>query len=190
MGPERRPKKVIIVGSAGAGKSTLAKQLGPLLGLEVIHLDALFWKPGWVETPRDEWRAIQQRLITRDSWLIDGNYGSTLDLRLAAADTIIFIDLSRWLCLWRVLKRRVKYHGRVRSDIGSGCPESIDWEFFRWVFRFPTDERPQVLKKLEQHAPGKTVYRLRTPAEVGRFLRQMGEKAAAGETKSGRESGR
>ncbi len=175
-----RHKKVIIIGSAGAGKSTLAKRLGPLLGLGVFHLDALFWKPGWVQTPRDEWRALQQELLARDSWLIDGNYGSTLELRLAAADTVIFMDFPRWLCLWRVFNRRIQYRGRTRSDMGPGCPEHIDWEFFRWVWRFPLVERPEVLWKLDQYARGKTVYHLRSPAEVRRFLAEIEARPGAG----------
>ncbi|MHB8756877.1 MAG: P-loop NTPase family protein, partial [Bacillota bacterium] len=137
-------KKVLIIGPSGAGKSTLAKRLGSLLGLEIIHLDALYWKPGWVATPRDEWHALQQGLLARDSWLIDGNYGSTMELRLPAADTVIFMDFPRWLCLWRVFKRRLRYRGRTRSDIGPGCPEQIDWEFFKWVWRFPAVERPRI----------------------------------------------
>jgi adenylate kinase family enzyme len=83
-------KRIAIIGSCGAGKSTLARQMGTILGLEVIHLDSFFWKPGWVETPRVEWRSTVENLVKRETWIIDGNYGSTFDIRLEAADTIVF----------------------------------------------------------------------------------------------------
>jgi len=94
--------KIAVIGSPGAGKSTLARQLGQVLGSEVFHLDAFYWKPGWVETPKEEWVEIQKKLVTKDSWIIDGNYGSTIEIRLQAAEVIIFLDLPRSVCLWRV----------------------------------------------------------------------------------------
>ena len=85
--------KIVIIGSSGSGKSTLAARLGPILNLPVYHLDRLFWRPGWQETPRDEWRMLQQKLCAEPQWIIDGNYSGTLDVRLAACDTVIWLDL-------------------------------------------------------------------------------------------------
>ncbi len=98
-------QRVAIIGSCGAGKTTLAKSLGERLDLPVIHLDAHYWQPGWQATDADEWQKIQQKLVKGDRWIIDGNYGSTMDIRLTAADTIVWLDFSRYLCLWRVFKR-------------------------------------------------------------------------------------
>src|SRR6516165_4905489 len=95
-------KKVLVIGSGGAGKSIFARHLGTLLNLDVIHRDALYWHPGWVQTPSAEWRQVIAELLRRDAWIIDGNYSSTLALRLAACDTVIFIDIARLICLWRV----------------------------------------------------------------------------------------
>ena len=92
-------KRISIVGSGGAGKSTFAHQLADILHLPVIHLDALYWQPGWVATPQDEWRDKQQQLVQQECWIIDGNYTSTLDVRFAVADTIIFLDFPRFRCL-------------------------------------------------------------------------------------------
>jgi adenylate kinase family enzyme len=118
-------KKILIIGSGGAGKSTLACELGTILGLEVIHLDAWYWNPGWVETPKAEWQNIIQDLTLRESWIMDGNYGGTLDVRLSVADTVIFLDFPRLLCLSRVIKRRFIYAGQSRPDMASDCPERL-----------------------------------------------------------------
>ncbi|MEH2257160.1 AAA family ATPase [Nostoc sp.] len=117
-------KKILIIGSGGAGKSTLARELGTILSLEVIHLDAWYWNPGWVETPKTEWQSIIQDLTLRESWIMDGNYGGTLDVRLSVADTVIFLDFPRILCLSRVIKRRFTYAGQSRPDMALDCPES------------------------------------------------------------------
>ena len=126
-----RPKKVAIIGSGGSGKSALAREFGQALDLPVYHLYALFWRPGWVETPRDEWRATIEKLVEQDAWILDGNYGGTIEIRLAAADTIVFLDLPKTLCLWRVLKRTVLGFGRIRPDMAPGCPEKFSWEFLK-----------------------------------------------------------
>lgn len=119
-------KKILIIGSGGVGKSTLARELGTILGLEVIHLDTWYWNPGWVETPKAEWQSIVQDLTLPESWIMDGNYSGTLDLRLSVADTVIFLDFTRILCLARVIKRRFMYAGQSRPDMASDCPERLN----------------------------------------------------------------
>jgi adenylate kinase family enzyme len=90
-------RRVLVIGSGGSGKSTVAAQLGELLELEVNHLDKFYWNPGWVETAPDEWIKTVTELVNRDSWIIDGNYSGTLELRLRQCDTIVFLDLPRFL---------------------------------------------------------------------------------------------
>ena len=162
-----------MIGCAGAGKSTLAQEMGGGLGLEVIHLDRLFWRPGWVETPREEWRAIQEDLLRREAWIIDGNYGSTLPLRLAAADTVLFLDFPRLLCLVRVVRRWLANYGRVRPDLGPGCPERIDLEFIRWIWNFRRKSRPRILANLADFPANKEPIVLRRPGEVRRLLQTL-----------------
>lgn len=130
--------KIMIVGNGGAGKSTLAQALGQLTGIPVHHLDAHYWQPGWVETDRDTWIDIQQTLMQAPQWILEGNYSGTMDQRVAAADTIIFLDFNRWVCLWGVITRRLKYWNRSRPDTGQGCPERLDWAFLKWVYQYPT----------------------------------------------------
>jgi adenylate kinase family enzyme len=86
-------KKIILIGSGGSGKSTLARKLGDKLEIDVYHLDALFWKPNWEGAPKDEQRKVQNDLVKKEEWIIDGNYGGTMDIRLNAADTVIFLDI-------------------------------------------------------------------------------------------------
>src|SRR3954466_4414965 len=110
-------RKVLVIGPGGAGKSTFAKRLGELLKIEVLHLDKFYWRPGWVETPKSEWLKTIEELVEGESWIMDGNYSGTLDVRFTACDTVIFLDMSRALCLWRVLKRVIMYWKRSRPDM-------------------------------------------------------------------------
>src|SRR5687767_8178275 len=84
--------RVMIVGNGGAGKSTLARALGERTGLPVVHLDALYWQPGWVEPPREEWRATQRQQLAGSDWIADGNYGGTMEERLRLADAVVLLD--------------------------------------------------------------------------------------------------
>jgi len=165
-------RRIAVIGSGGAGKSTLARRLGAALGIEVTHLDRLYWRPGWVATPADEWRAIQRELVARDAWIIDGNYGSTLDLRLAAADTVVFLDLPRLTCVRQVLQRRLRSRlGRDhRANLGDAVPDRVTWEFLRWVWAYPRVQRPRVLEKLARYGDGRRVVMLRSRADIERFL--------------------
>lgn len=164
-------QRVLVIGSGGAGKSTFAKRLGECTGLPVIHLDALFWQPGWVETDRGEWAARVDELLRLDRWIMDGNYSGTLDRRLLAADTVIFLDLPRALCLWRVVVRRIRFRGRSRPDMRENCPERLSWEFLRWIWTYPHARRPRILERLNGIGDGRRVYRLISRAQVEKFLR-------------------
>ncbi|MEH1976627.1 MAG: DNA topology modulation protein [Nostoc sp.] len=166
-------KKILIIGSGGAGKSTLARELGNILGLEVIHLDAWYWNPGWIETPKTAWQSIIQDLTLRESWIMDGNYGGTLDLRLSVADTVIFLDFPRILCLWRAIKRRFMYAGQSRPDMASDCPERLNWEFLKYIWSYPITRRPGILEKLSQVILNQQVIILREPIEVREFLQKI-----------------
>ena len=180
--PSRR--RILVIGTPGAGKSTLAAGLGAALDLPVVHLDALFWKPGWRETPRDEFRALTAELIKREEWVIDGHYGSSLDLRLPAADTVILLDLPRALCIWRVTRRWLTHIGRTRPDMGPGCPEKIDWEFIKWIWDFPRSHMTEAQRQLRELPESTRVYHLHSRREIDRFLAAV----RAGEDPPGRLS--
>ena len=166
-------KRVAIIGSGGAGKSTLARRLGEITGLPVVHLDREFWRPGWTETPKPEWRSKVASLVQRDEWIIDGNFGGTMEIRLAAADTVLFLNFPRLLCTYRALKRTVTYRKRTRPDMAPGCDEKFDLDFLSWVWHFPAQTAARIEARLMQLRPDVEVLRLRSPREVEAFLRDV-----------------
>lgn len=170
-------RRVLIIGSSGAGKSTLARRLAPHLGLPVIHLDRHYWKPGWQPTPEAEWRDCVSQLVKGDTWIMDGNYSGTLDLRFPAADTIIDLDFPTALCLARVFKRHWMYPRRGRPDMADGCPERrFNLSFYHWVLFFRKTSRPRIERAYEAYGEGKTVLRFKKPAELERWLAEMFER--------------
>lgn len=163
-------KRIAFIGSGGSGKSTLAQKLGRKLNIEVYHLDTLLWKPNWEPTTKEEQKRIQLELIKREQWIIDGNYNGTMDIRLEAADTIIFLDFNRVLCTYRVLKRTIKYYNRKRPDMAEGVKERLDFNFIKWVWDYPKKIRPIVMRRLENLPENKKVIILKSPKEAQQFL--------------------
>ncbi len=151
----------------------MARVLHQRTGLPLIHLDQEYYYPGWQEPTKAKWVEKMQLLLSRDRWIIDGNYGGTMVQRIAKADTIIFLDRSRWTCLYRVLKRVIIHHGQVRPDSAPGCPERFDWDFIKYVYRFQKDKKPTLLKHLAQVDKEKEVIVLRSNREVRGFLDQV-----------------
>ena len=166
-------KKIIIIGSGGAGKSTLARELGHKMDLPVYHLDALLWKPQWEMTSREEQVMIQEDLFKKESWIIDGNYGGTLEKRIAESDTIIFIDRPRLVCIYQILKRYRQYKHTSRPDMHQDCPEKLDFVFIKWVWNFPDNQRIDILKLLSLVKQSKNVITLRNNKEIELFLSSL-----------------
>jgi adenylate kinase family enzyme len=165
--------KIAIIGSSGSGKSTLARRLGQALNLPVYHLDRLFWRPDWQETPKDEWRALQEKLCAEPAWIIDGNYTGTLDVRLAACDTVVWLDLPTWVCLAGTLWRILRHRGRTRPDMGEGCPERFDWAFMRWIWSFRKHTRPRIVQELDALPPSKAIIVLTSRREMAEWIETM-----------------
>ncbi|MEO1260641.1 MAG: AAA family ATPase [Bacteroidota bacterium] len=152
-------KKIMVIGCGGSGKSTLSKKLHAITGLELIHLDQIFWKPGWVELPKEEWiKKNKQILAEKPYWILDGNYSSTMDMRINKADTIIFMDTPTVVRLFRVIKRVVQNFGRSRPDMPANCPERISFQFLHYILFYNLTRRPVILKKLEMVRDKKNVY--------------------------------
>jgi adenylate kinase family enzyme len=141
-------KRILVIGSGGAGKTTFARVLGTRLGLPVTHLDRHYWKPGWQATPSDEWNRIVAGLAGQHEWIIDGNYGGSLPLRLSRCDAVVFFDFPRLQCLWGVVKRRFATGRRTRPDMGEGCPERLTLEFIFWIWNYPRGSRRRIINAL------------------------------------------
>lgn len=137
-------KRILIIGSPGSGKSTLAKALQQKLGLPLYHLDALYFLPHWQEPNRQDWRYLQEKLVQQERFIIDGTYSGTLAIRLARADTVIYLKANRFVCLYRVISRYVHYRGRIRSDMALLCPEKMDLTFLLYILRYSKKSAPRI----------------------------------------------
>jgi adenylate kinase family enzyme len=171
-------RRILILGCSGAGKSTLAREIGRITDLPIIHLDQHYWLPGWKEPDRETWRCKVGALIAQPRWVMDGNFGGTLSLRLSAADTAIFLDFPTRVCLGRVLRRVVRSHGRIREDMAVGCPERFDLSFLRYVYRYRRDDRARHLAATKEF--GGRLIILHRPAEVADLLLGLAGKVEDG----------
>ncbi len=168
------PRRILVVGIPGAGKSTFARALAARTGLPLIHLDQEFWQPGWVVTPRDAWRAKQVDFVARDAWIMEGNYDNSLDIRAPRADCIVWFDTGRGRALWRIARRIATSYGRVRPDMAPGCPEQIDAAFLRYIWTFNDVQRPRVAAALRTYAPDVNPIMIGSDAAAARVLATFG----------------
>jgi adenylate kinase family enzyme len=164
-------KRILVIGSSGAGKSTFARRLGEKTGLKVIHLDRLYWKPNWVETAdKNDWKAVVQKALAGDAWIIDGNYSGTLEMRAEKCDTVIFLDLPPALCVYRILKRLAFHRPGARPDMADGCDERFDREFIKLTWNYPTRSKPKVEALLKRFEREKKIIRLKSKRDIENFL--------------------
>ncbi len=159
-------QRILVIGSPGAGKSTLASHIAERLGLPLIHLDREYFGPGWTAPSKEEWREKARTLAARPAWVMDGNYASTFDIRVPRATAIVWLDLPRWRCLTGVLWRVAKNYGRSRPDLGPDCVERFDWSFLRWIWAYPDKMRLKTARMLERLRPDQRVYVLRSRSEI------------------------
>lgn len=166
--------RIAVVGSGGAGKSTFSRELSQITGLPLVHLDRHYWKPGWIETPLEEWRVLQSELIAGDNWIVDGNYYRTFDLRFDRADTVIVLAFSRYRCLLRAFLRTTGNYGKCLQS--EGCPERFELEFYQWIWNFPKNVLPELYSILDSYGENLNVIKLKTPRQVENYLKLLREK--------------
>ncbi|KWX00758.1 Topology modulation protein [Carbonactinospora thermoautotrophica] len=163
-------RRIAVIGCGGSGKTRLARRLGALLDVPVIHLDAVYYDSAWNALPQEKFAALQEELVAAPAWVIDGNYASTLPIRLKAADTVVFLDLPWWTCLWGIAQRQWR-HDAGQHD--QGVYNRITWGFVRYVLGYRRRMRPRVERLLAEHARGADVVVLRGRRAVRRFLTQV-----------------
>jgi adenylate kinase family enzyme len=164
-------KKVAIVGCGGSGKSYLARELGRILDAPVTHLDAAFYDDAWNALPADKFTELQRQLVAQPRWVIDGNYNSTLQIRLEACDTVVLMDVSTMAALYGIFSRQIR-HGAGHK--GNGVHNRIHWGVIKYVATYRRKMRPRVMAKIEEFAAGRAdVVLLANRRQMRRWLRKV-----------------
>jgi adenylate kinase family enzyme len=166
--PKFTPKRCIIFGIPGSGKSTFALRLSHLLNLPLFHLDKYFFTSGWQERNYEEFLAIQKKLIKKDSWIIDGNATRSLEIRYKEADLVIYFRFNRLLCLYRIFKRLITKNPRI-SDRAEGCQEKVRLRLVKYLFGFPKRVESH-LKELKKKYPSTPFYEFVNDKQMEAFL--------------------
>jgi adenylate kinase family enzyme len=167
-------QRILVMGSSGSGKSTFSKRLSDITGIPMVSVDALFWKPGWVEAEKAEFHERLGAAARQPRWIMDGNYTSHLvELRRDACDTLIWFDLPRATCMLGILTRIAKSYGRVRPEMAEGCPEKIDFAFFHYVWTFRRRIRPKLVAYFEGLRPDQTFVIFTHRAQANRYLSDL-----------------
>ena len=140
-------QRVMVMGSSGSGKSTFARRLSEMIGAPFVSLDALYWKPGWVASDNAEFGELVADIARQPRWVMDGNYTrhGAGELRRQTSDTVIWFDLPRRTCMLGIIRRIAGSYGKVRPEMAEGCPERLDYEFFRYVWSYRRQQRPKLL---------------------------------------------
>lgn len=165
-------ERILIIGCGGSGKSTLARQLSDKLNMPVIHLDKIWWRPGWVHISKEEFAQTILTEMEKPRWIMDGNFNHTLPQRLQYCDTVLYLDFNRITCLLGVFRRVLTTYGKVRPDMGEGCPERFSWEFLVWVWNFNKNNRKNNYELLSKTS-NVAVHILKNRRQVKRFLNTL-----------------
>lgn len=152
----------MILGCAGAGKTTLARRLAEQTGARLILLDAI-WREDWTDTDVPTFRALMSERHAADAWISDGNFAAaTFDIRLPRADLVVWLEPPRWLCAWRAVTRVFR----------PGEPHRLErlWRVLSFIRNFDRVNRPRIEALRMQYAPTTPVVRLRTSREIASFV--------------------
>lgn len=157
-------KKVIVIGCPGSGKSTFSRALRDKTGLPLYHLDMIWHKPDRTNVSREEFDSVLSNILETDEWIIDGNYGRTLETRFRYCDTVFFLDFPTEVCLSGVEARI----GLKREDM-PWVEEEFDSEFRDWIINFPKEKLPQIYELTETYK-NKNIITFKTREEIQKYL--------------------
>ena len=163
--------RVLVIGCSGSGKSTLARKLATRLGLPYVSMDReIFWLPGWQSRPRADALARLRDIVARERWILDGTSPGTLPLRLPRSHLVLWLRPPRWLSLYGVVSRWLRYRGRSRPEMADDCPEKIDREFLTYVWNFEKTESPEIARTLAAYGRDVPVCVLKSRRDAHRLL--------------------
>jgi adenylate kinase family enzyme len=171
-------RRIAVMGSPGAGKTRFAVRLGEMTGLPVVHLDRLFWRPGWEPSPLADYRARHDAAIAEERWIVDGVYSRHFGKRLKRADAIVLFVVPTPLTLFRIAKRVAAMRGRTRPDMGEGCPERWDWAFMHWVLTWRTRRLPAIREAIRSQGAGAVCIEVHSRRGAEAALKRLADAAA------------
>ena len=160
-----------MLGCGGSGKSWLCARVGEQLGLPVYGLDALYFGRGWTRASEEEFERRQRELVAEPAWVIDGNHAGTAEIRLAAADIVVFLDRSTVSCLWGLVRRRLVRRGPPRPGVPGA--ERLNPRFVLHVATFRLRRRPHMMELFETKRAGRLVL-LRNARQMRAFVASLG----------------
>ena len=167
------PRRVIVIGSPGAEKGALARAIAERLKIPCIELERLYWRPGWQKPDADEWRVQVAKLVTREDWVIEGTFPSTLDMRVARADWLVYVDAPMPVCLLREVKNMLCGSRDRQSEVAPGCPLRLDPGILRFIWTFPTSIGPRINQIIARERRNRTIFILRSKREQEDFLAKV-----------------
>lgn len=167
-----KASRIMVVGSSGAGKTTLSRAIGQRFGLEHLSMDKeYFWLPGWQARARPEQREMISAAVMRERWIMDGSNPSSFDLRLPRTDIVIWMRLPRITCILSVLKRVRETYGTTRPDMADGCIEQWpDREFLSYIWNFEKRHAPIFLRNFELYGPQVPIFQVKSRAQARQLL--------------------
>ncbi len=171
----KKIKRIAIIGNAGSGKSTLSQKLHKITNLPIYYLDQYYWKPRWVRTEPYEYKKMHDAICDKQEWIIDGINLRVMEYRIQRADMVIFLDIPRYLCFYRIFKRTFKNYGKETPSSAKGCPERFNWEyikFLKWVWDFKKKYPAKIQEFLSQY-PEKQSYIFKSQPEVYAFIESV-----------------
>ncbi len=168
-------KKILIIGNAGAGKTTFARKLASKLNIPLVHLDKLYWRGEWQHLSKENFDIVLQTELEKPEWIIDGNFNRTIPHRMKYCDTVIFFDFPTIRCLWGITKRLLQNYGKIRSDMGGSCVERFDRnkiELYHHVLNFNKEHRKDYYNLLNQSRDLRIIV-FKNRGQISRFLEDI-----------------